>query len=548
MGLERAYQLNPNPPQKPVPMAVTANLTYTDTLVDVPIFHLHGSPYSPCSSSIVVTQMDYTRYKDNRQMVWERLKHDAATLTILYMGYSGRDPNWQMVIEEMAREFAPSQTPMAYRIDPYAKPTDVEILKEFRRVETLVMSLTDFHALVEQEIGDRRPEPDTINKLRNKVPQHLREAYDVSPAAMLRLLDSWTYINDERVTDLPNTKEFLLGSKPNWSLIAQNHRFKRDVEDELWDWTLEFSTNPKARSTAAALTAPAGYGTTTILMAQALRIVDGGIGPVFMLHESADVHEGDVAYAASLFPDVACYFIIDQAREQSANIQSALVQQRKTTSNCLFIFGVRRNEWLSPKTRFKAEEFEIEALSDDEINRLLDFLGAENSLDKLKELDREFQFAIVKKQHEKQLLVAMREATAGDGVGFDSIIEGEYRSIDEENSPSISRDLYLLVCCFYQHGMLIRNELMEAILGFPLPVSRCRYQPRRSCRIPGDEHRQWRICCAGSPSNHRANCLEEMRNCAVEGASSSKGYGEAQPLLQAGQNGLRAVLSVRRDR
>ncbi len=163
-------------------------------------------------------------------------------------------------------------------------------------------------------------------------------------------------------------------------------------------------------------------------MAQALRIVDGGIGPVFILRESADVHEGDVAYAASLFPNVACYFIIDQAREQSANIQSAFAQQRKTTSNCLFIFGVRRNEWLSSKTRFKAEEFEIEPLSDDEINRLLDVLGAENSLDKLKELDRDFQFAIAKKQHEKQLLVAMREATAGEGVGFDSIIEGEYRS------------------------------------------------------------------------------------------------------------------------
>ena len=31
--------------------------------------------------------MDYTRYKDNRQMVWDRLKHDAATSTILYIGY-----------------------------------------------------------------------------------------------------------------------------------------------------------------------------------------------------------------------------------------------------------------------------------------------------------------------------------------------------------------------------------------------------------------------------------------------------------------------------
>jgi len=468
MRLERAYKLNATPPQKPVPIAVTADLRYTDYLTDVPIYHLHGTPYSPCSSPIVITETDYTHYKEKREMVWERLKYHAATSTLLYIGYSGRDPNWQMIVEEVAREFSPSQPPMAYRIDPFADPLDVELHKEVRRIETLVMSLPDFNALVEKEIGDRRPEPDTINVLRNKIPQHLRDHYDAEPASMLRLMDSWVYVNDENVTDMPNTKEFLRGSKPNWSLIAQNHRFKRDVEDELWEWTLEFSTNPKAKSMASVLTAPAGYGITTIMMAQGLRIVDGGIGPVFMLREGAEVNEGDVSFAASLFPDVDCYFIVDQARDHSANIQAAMAQRKGAKNNILFIIGIRRNDWLSPKIRFKAKEFEIDPLSDDEINRLLDFLGAEHSLDKLAELDREFQFAIVKTKHEKQLLVAMREAMAGEGVGFDSIIEGEYRSIDEANSPSISRDLYLLVCCFYQHGMLIRDEVMEAVLGYPM--------------------------------------------------------------------------------
>lgn len=468
VGLERAYRLNPKPPQNPVPVAVTADLRYTDTLVDVPVFHLHGSPYNPCNSPIVITQTDYTRYQDKREMVWNRLKNEAATSTLLYIGYSGRDPNWQMIIDEVAREFSPSQPPVAYRIDPYADALDTEILRDVRRVETVVMSLPEFHALVEAELGDRRPDPDTINVLRNKIPQHLREAYDAEPAAMLRLLESWTYVNDESVTEVPNTKEFLRGSKPTWSLIAQNHRFVREVEEELWDWTLEFSTNPKSKSTAVALTGPAGYGITTIMMAQALRIVDARIGPVFMLREGAEVSEGDVAFAASLFPDVGCYFVIDQAREHSADIQAALSQQRNTKTNCLFIMGVRRNEWMSPKIRFKAKEFEIDPLSDNEINRLLDFLTAESSLGEMEVLDRDFQFTIVKNKHEKQLLVAMREAMAGEGVGFDSIIEGEYRSIDEENSPSVSRDLYLLVCCFYQHGMLIRDELLEDVLGYPL--------------------------------------------------------------------------------
>lgn len=128
--------------------------------------------------------------------------------------------------------------------------------------------------------------------------------------------------------------------------------------------------------------------------------MDGGIGPVFMIREGAEVNEGDIGFAASLFPNVDCYFIVDQARDHSTAIQSALAQRKGAQNNVLFFMGVRRNDWLSPKVRFKAKELEIEPLSDGEINRLLDFLGAEDSLDKLAELDREFQFLVVKKKHE----------------------------------------------------------------------------------------------------------------------------------------------------
>jgi hypothetical protein len=75
MGLERAYKVNENPPQNPKPIAVTADLRYTDNYIDVPIFHLHGTPYNPCPSPIVITQADYTRYQENREMVWDRSKN-----------------------------------------------------------------------------------------------------------------------------------------------------------------------------------------------------------------------------------------------------------------------------------------------------------------------------------------------------------------------------------------------------------------------------------------------------------------------------------------
>lgn len=468
MGLERAYRLNENAAQKPIPISITADLTYTDSYTEVPIFHLHGTPYEPCPSPIVITQSDYTRYQENRAMVWERLKYDSATSTILYIGYSGRDPNWQLIIEGVAREFLPAKPPISYRVDPFADPIDVEIHREVRRVETLAISLPDFHALAQREIGDYRPALDTLDKYRNRIPQHLRSEYDKAPAAMLRLLDSWEYVNDVNTGGEPNTKEFLRGARANWSLIAQNHRFVRDVEDDLWEWVIEFATNSKAKSTAFVLTGPAGYGITTVLMATALRIVEAKQGPVFLLREGTEINEADIAYAANLFPGVPCFFLVDQAREHVSRVQNALVQQRSTDHNCLLILGERRNQWLSANAKFLAEEFDVLPLSDGEINRLLDFLGAEGALGAMEELDRSFQFNIVKNKHEQQLLVAMREATEGEGAGFDAIIENEYRGINARGGSPYAKNLYLLVCCFYQHGMLIRDQLFETVLEMPL--------------------------------------------------------------------------------
>lgn len=465
MGIERAYDINGHAPQNPVPVSITSNMRFTDTQVDVPIFHLHGTPYNPCPSTMVLTQRDYTHYKSNREMVWNRLKNDAAVSTILYIGYSGRDPNWQLIIEEMAQEFAPNKPPISFKIDPFADEIDVELNKEVRRIETLVMSLTDFHVLVDKEIGEYRPAADTLNKLRNSIPQHLREHYDKAPAPMLRLLDSWSYVNDENLSSDPNVEDFLNGFSPNWPLVAQDRRFTRDIEYELLDRILDFSAAVTAKSTVFAILGPAGYGITTILMAIAVKIVQENWGTVFALRQGKEVKEGDVAYAASLFPDFPCYFVIDQAKEQAPRIQNALAQQRSVKRSSLFIIGERRNEWLSANPGFHTEDFDVEPLSDGEINRLLDFLNDENALGELGPLDRQYQFNIVKKKHEQQLLVAMREATAGDGVGFDTIIETEFRGVDEGVNDSLARELYLLVCCFYQHGMLIRDQLLGNILN-----------------------------------------------------------------------------------
>ena len=70
--------------------------------------------------------------------------------------------------------------------------------------------------------------------------------------------------------------------------------------------------------------------------------------------------------------------------------------------------------------------------------------------------------AAIKQNYQKELLVTLREAT--EGKGFDAILEDEFRSIPSE----LARDLYLIVCCFYQHGALIRDLLLSEMLKVPI--------------------------------------------------------------------------------
>lgn len=468
-AIERAYELNPNPHQSPVSMSATSDLKYTDPRVEIPIFHLHGALFGPQASHIVITQTDYARFKDKRQMLWSRLKTEFATSTLFYVGYSGRDPNWQLVLDELTQEFYPSELPQSFRLDPFPDELDVELLKN-RHIETLKGNLGEFRDQTVAERVEFRPDPEFLGRYKRDVPRDLVDAFDANPVALLRLLTSWQYVNGLDFRETPNTAQFLKGDKPNWSLVGANIPFKRDLEDELWEDVLEFATTPNAKSRALAMIGPAGYGTTTLLMGVAAKVVSERIGPVFILRESAVVLEGDMQYAATLFPDVTCFFVIDQAREHAPSLNASLLQLRQSEKSCLFLLGERKNEWRMARPRMNVKEFELLPLSDLEIERLLNYLSTEKALGRLEELDRNFQFNIVKQRHEKQLLVTMREVTEGEG--FDRIIENEYRGIGDKNGAdsSTARALYLLISCFYQQGVMIRDKLLADIMGKALPL------------------------------------------------------------------------------
>jgi hypothetical protein len=126
---------------------------------------------------------------------------------VLYYGYSNEDPNWREVVRELQEEFAPSMPPAGYRLDPHTPALEKEILQG-QGILTIEGNLAQFHAEVDVQMGDFRVEPYQMAELASRVPPDLKYVFDEFPAAVVRLINSWEYVNQVDFSGIPNHTEF----------------------------------------------------------------------------------------------------------------------------------------------------------------------------------------------------------------------------------------------------------------------------------------------------------------------------------------------------
>jgi tetratricopeptide (TPR) repeat protein len=459
--IETAYNLNPSPPLKPVPFGITPELFPIDPRFDVPVYHLHGRFSGIGKPFIVVTQSDYVTFRDPRRMLFELLKKEFATSTILYVGYSNRDPNWKLVLEEMRQEFYPSPLLPSYRVARRTQALNAEILTR-KGVETIDASFADFVGTASVVLDKSAYTIDLLGKTKHKIPAPLADEYERNPTAVLRLLAHWRYVNAADFSEQPNTKPFFRGDRPNWTLAAKKIPFERDIQEEVYDQLLDFYTSTSSSSGSAIIIGPAGYGTTTLLTMLATQLVSDRAGHIFYHKAGASVIDGDLEFAASLFGQDKKFFFVDNAADHSRDLHRVFDRLRRLKSPAFLVMGERKNEWRQSRGRYFPKEYELESLSDAEIMRLLETLKQNGELNKLANLTPDMQFAVIESKHGKELLVTLREATEDNN--FDAILIDEFKGIGND----LSRRLYLAVCGFYTHGAYVRDVLLASLLGSDL--------------------------------------------------------------------------------
>ena len=453
--IERAYERLADPCQTPVVISSTGSLVETDPRFEVPVYHIHGALFDGGTRpDILITDGDYARFGERRRMLFETLKQRFATSPFLYVGYSHQDSNWRTLQAEMRAEFQPGKPPRAYRVAPSTATLNVELLAAMD-IETISGTVKD---LAEAAAGITSEDGDQLKRLAATVPPVLGAAFEANPAAVGRLLSSWELVNFAAFDAELNTEAFLAGDLPNWALAASDRTFTRDIEEPLYDELIDFATDDSAKPVVLALLGSAGYGVTTVLMKTAARLVNDEAGPVFMHRRGTPLIEGDIDFASGAL-DGRPFFIVDNAADEGQEVINAVRRLRERSRPAFFLLGDRVNEWRQRRFRISPTEMEIEALSDPEVDRLIACLERNDALGKLRDLEPPLRVAAIKEKHEKQLLVAMKEATENDA--FDAIIEDEFLSID--GVPA--QQLYAAVCGFYRLRIPVRIETLGSAVG-----------------------------------------------------------------------------------
>ncbi len=342
--IERSYELNSSPKQTPVTMSSTQDIVQIEPRFQVPVIHLHGVLFGNQVPRIVITEDDYLRFRERRRMLFERLKLEFATATILYVGYSHRDPNWKLVLSELTDEFLPSPLPPSYRVTPTSTKLQSDNLKA-KGIETIACDLVEFVQRAEASLAINAVDEDFLNRAQRSVPSELVGLFQANPPATSRLLNSWEYVNQAPFSARPNIKEFLRGDRPNWPLIAAREFFSRDIEDDLYFDMIDFATSSSTKPTLEVVLGPAGFGVTTLLLSTAVRLVQERAGIVLILKPNAKILEGDVEFALSIGPQQRVFFFVDDAGDRRFELEAAMSRLKQSRRAAMFVVGSRLNEW-----------------------------------------------------------------------------------------------------------------------------------------------------------------------------------------------------------
>ncbi len=456
----------------------------------VGFFKLHGCIDHSTDSDIpfVLGNEQYANYKKNRTRFYNRFRDLGYEYPIIFAGYSLSDPH----IQELLFDLSDSEIarPQYYLISPDITDVETEYWAGYR-VTVIRGTFQEFLEKINFEI------PIFVRKLSAdmaggdlSIRRHYRTAQPKESLSLAGYLESdVTHVHSGVVEPKQDPKKFYRGYDNGWDCILSDLDVRRSFSDSvLVDAVL---LNEESRQTVELfmLKGPAGNGKSVSLKRIAWESSVTYDQLVFHTDNSAGLRIEPLSEIYRL-TGKRIFLFVDHVALFRDELKVLLERARQHSLQLTVIGAERHNEWNiyceELLERFLCQEFSVGHLNRQEIDDLLDLLGRHKALGLLKNLTPDERVEAFKKRAERQLLVALHEATLGKP--FEDIIFDEFERIE----PPTARNIYLNICALHQFGVKVRAGLVSRTTGIRFEQFRTEFiEPlEKIVRIVQDKHSQ----------------------------------------------------------
>jgi len=459
--VEKSYSNNPTPLQNLVSIYKDANSIDKDITRlpnSVPFYKIHGSidQLHDRQAPLVLTTSSYAQVKSYRIGLFERLIKDVREKTIVFIGTKLEDSHIQNILDD-TEKFYGEDRPMHYLVDPSLSEYDVRYFGN-RKITCIKLGVDQFMQELDLLIDPKdRILSLAMPTLEHPIQKHFKSQSSIPKDLSEFISEKVEYVHEGIPSSSVTAELFFKGASNSWTPVQKNYDIERDGFESLIIKILLQAESKNLEVDIVTISGVAGSGKTTFMrrLAYDLGITHGELvlysehGYPLRANPIVELYE-NTGKRVFLFVDCAADLISDLERicldldKQNIPITIVLADTKAAYGDRLICLD-----------EYIRESRTLNKLSENEISLILKKLKETNCLGELQEFDDEKQRQVFAELADKQLLVALYEATQGKPL--EDLIVREYERILQTEA----QQLYLFVSTLHRFGIPVRAGLVS---------------------------------------------------------------------------------------
>lgn len=459
--IERAYQ-NAQSPRQILGRIVRDGDNFGDvikSLRQVPFLKLHGclSVINDPELPLVLSTEEYAKYQKNRQRLFRQFEDWSREYPVVFCGYDLSDPNVQQILYDIGD--ASVNRPPFLMVQPNLTSLDVRYWQS-RRVIPISQTFEEFLRQLDSDLpSNKRALSSLIDTDTGSIQRWIVRGTHTE-ALRVYLNRELEHVCADMHSEGVNVADFYRGADDSWDALRRNLDVQRRIADDiLIEAVLDAPSSPVTKTFL--IKGHAGSGKSTSLRRAAWDAATK-YGALVLFLKSGGLIRPELLRELCISTDDRVFLFVEDAMQHLNELNQLVAECRQSHLRLTLLMGARTNEWNVAGDQFQSgidSEYELRDLSNREIDQLLSKLEEHGCMSWLGSLSREAQVHHFVLSADRQLLVALHEATSGKP--FEEIVLDEYRKL----VPAEAQVLYKDICTLHRFSVGVRAGLVSRVSG-----------------------------------------------------------------------------------